>query len=58
MTSSLHSGGPLVVLEDVHLTLGSAAGPVNILRGVSLEIEAGETVALRRPVGLGQIEPC
>jgi putative ABC transport system ATP-binding protein len=54
MSTSLHSGGPLVVLEDVHLTLGSAAGPVNILRGVSLEVGTGETVSIVGPSGSGK----
>jgi putative ABC transport system ATP-binding protein len=53
-TSSLHSGGPLVMLDDLRVTLGSAAGPVNILRGVSLKVEAGETVSIVGPSGSGK----
>jgi len=45
---------PMVLLEDVHLTLESRAGEVNILRGIDLAIELGESVGVVGPSGSGK----
>jgi len=45
---------PSVALSDVHLTLTAGSGPVNILNGVSLTVEQGETLAVVGPSGSGK----
>ena len=44
----------LIRLDGVHLKLASAAGIVNVLRGVDLAIGAGETIGLVGPSGAGK----
>jgi putative ABC transport system ATP-binding protein len=46
--------GAAVVLDDVHLQLTSAAGDVNVLRGIDLTIGAAETVGVVGPSGSGK----
>ena len=44
----------MVLIEDLHLTLDSVAGPVNILRGLDLAVARGETVSVVGPSGSGK----
>lgn len=45
---------PPLALSQVTLTLPSAAGPVEILKGVDLEVRPGERVAVVGPSGSGK----
>ena len=45
---------PLIELHDIRLTLGRNAARTEILRGIDLMLEAGETLAILGPSGSGK----
>jgi putative ABC transport system ATP-binding protein len=45
---------PIVALRNVQLTLTSRAGPVEVLRDVSLKVEEGQSLAVVGPSGSGK----
>lgn len=48
------SSAPLVRVRGLTLTVPSAAGPVNILRGIDLDIESGAAIGVVGPSGSGK----
>ena len=44
----------MIEINDLHLSLVGGAGPVNILRGVTLSVAVGETISIVGPSGAGK----
>ena len=52
--ASPSSQTPVIALENAHLSLGSDSASVHILKGISLNIIAGESVGILGPSGAGK----
>jgi putative ABC transport system ATP-binding protein len=54
MTEVLPITPPIIRLRDLRLSIPAASGPVNILRGIDLDVEAGERIGILGPSGSGK----
>ncbi len=45
---------PIILIKDLHLTLGSGASQVHVLKGLNLEIDAGTSAGIVGPSGSGK----
>jgi putative ABC transport system ATP-binding protein len=57
MTNPLPTASPspsIIRLRDVRLSIPASAGPVTILRGIDLDVEAGERIGILGPSGSGK----
>jgi peptide/nickel transport system ATP-binding protein len=48
------AGGPLLAVEDLHITFRTAQGPLRAVNGVSFKLEQGETLAIVGESGCGK----
>jgi putative ABC transport system ATP-binding protein len=48
------AAAPLVRVRELRLTVNAAAGPVNILAGIDMDVASGEAVAIVGPSGSGK----
>ncbi len=45
---------PIIAISNLHLSLVGGGGPVNILRGIDLQVNKGETLSVIGPSGAGK----